>query len=205
MTLPRIPHLTGARRLGPFRASGGMSQVPYTAAEPVAVTLLARDTFDRADSTPLGTSSGGQTWASVSGSLNVIGERAGSTSGLVRAEAIDVATADHAASAVFAVVGGANTMRLTARLTDAANYIFVNAGGAVLQRVAGVEASIGSMSGGAILAGQVVTLRVSGANVTAQRNGTTELTGTTTLLTGTRAGLYTVSTTVRFDTFEVAP
>lgn len=172
---------------------------PFTRSEPVPPepVVVFSDDFNRADG-PLGSP-----WVAQSGGgLEVISNEAGSPDSDIRTSTVDAGTADHTVAVDIPFATGQNVV--VARFTDISNYVRLLASGAMQQVVAGTPSTIGTMSGGVFISGDRIALTVDGATVTAARNGVQEMTGTTTLLTGTHGGLLAAgSEFVRFDNFEV--
>lgn len=162
------------------------------------------DSFTRADETPLTTADTGQAWtAAVGTGLSVIGNQCGKVTSGTQASVINSGLADKVVTATLAAEG-TSIDRIMLRWNDINNQLFLRQQtGALSQLIAGVTTALGTLSGGPLQAGDVIVATLNGANITIVRNGVSELTTTTALLTGTSDGPYTNNTTFRVDNFAV--
>lgn len=186
-----------------FRLSSEDDGTPTLAAD----ELLVEDTFNRADQSPPGTADSGQVWAVLGSSgVAVVGNQIANTTGFAnRRAAVETGVTDRTDTFTWAVA--ATSSRSLHRVVDGSNHLAVVGTGEVVDVVAGVASAIATLSGGAIVSGDVIDVVLSGASVIVKRNGTTELTGTTGSLTGTKVGVQISSSSARFDnlTSRVTP
>jgi hypothetical protein len=172
-----------------------------------AASTLAADTFNRADSTGLGTSSGGQTWTAIGGVFDVSSNQAkissygGPTSGGLAV--IDCGAGDVTITCDFPVV--ASTPGLVGRYVDTSNFIRFGTSSAII-KVAGTDTSLGTYSSN-LVTGDTLAVVLSGSSITVKRNGTTVLSASNSnLTTATKHGialLATGSVADRWDNFSV--
>lgn len=167
--------------------------LPPRIGTPVAggLTPLAFDEFNRSDSTGLGTADSGQSWSDTLNGWNVVSNQAKSRTTGTCISSVDIGVTDMRVDA--AVVSVSNNCGVAARVTDASNYIRYMQTGSVLsivQVLSGATTTLGSNFSHSPTPGDVLRLNVHGTSVTGYLNGVAVITGTTSLATGTRAGLY---------------
>lgn len=168
-------------------------------------SIIVYDSFTRANETPVTVAETGQAYTTFSGiGLSVISNTLGSATSGTKGSVVGAGVADAAVSYRCVVGGTSGVDMLLLRVTDANNYLaLLLSSGDLRQVVAGAPSTLGTLSGDEPLAGEVVAVRLSGADVTATRDGVSVLTTTTTLLTGTNFGFQFGNTTGRVDDFTV--
>lgn len=164
------------------------------------VTVLAQDTFDRADQSGLGTASDGKTWTLAGGGTWAISSNQATMSAPSDGA---LATVDAAATNMIVSVTAPTMtwsassnegLSLVARYADASNYYMViayaaSSGIQVYKRVAGSNTLIANTAT-LLTAGQTLALSVVGTTVRVLVNGSQLLSVTDSALSsGTRAGL----------------
>lgn len=204
MTLPRIPALVGALSRGSLRAGVGLSHLPYiTPSVGVPPGAVVYDSFSRTNRTPLGTADTGQTWASLAGTgLSVISNAAGAADATARLDVIESGLTN---CAVTVTVGDPTGASVVVRALNATNYFRLLPSGAFQQVTAGVPTTLGTMAGGALLAGDRVRLDCVVGSIRLFRNGGNELVAVVVDNAATRHGLQTTAAAARFDNFDVRP
>lgn len=169
------------------------------------LSIVGSDSFTRANQTPLGTPDVGPAWVSLTGTgLSVISNTAGAGSTSTFLDAMETGLSDKIVTVTCAVAGTIAGTGVILRATDADNYLRLDhALGRLWERVAGVEALLGTLANEDVTDSDVLTFTCDGTDVNVKRNGVSELTRTTSL-TGTLDGLrITGSTAPRYDDFEV--
>lgn len=179
-----------------------------------------QDTFDRADSSGLGTSSGGQTWSNVSFSWNVVSNKAhaGSNGALSRLDA-DLSSADHYAQADFETTSDA-FVGPAVRFSSSGATLYVGysrntLGGVsgtnrIVKIVAGTTTSLSQTNTGGAFASGTIQTEVNGSSLTQYRDASitvgpitdTSITGN--LRTGLKEAGPFSATDVKADNFEAA-
>lgn len=159
--------------------------------------MYAADTFDRTDSSTLGTSSSGHTWTAYRyGAWGVSGNRAylstGSTLGSMAV--LDGGTPDAEVSVTLAVQGDSGSVGIAARVVDADNMLLflVNYLGALaVFRVVGGGYVDVTPSATSFAAGDVLSVNLDGSACEVFKNGVSCGTVTTTAhMSATLFGLY---------------
>jgi len=164
----------------------------------VDIALIFADDFNRANGAL------GSPWtAQVGGGFEVAANEAGCPDTNARTSTVDAGVDDYTAAVDVPTVSSG--VALVVRYTDANNYVRLLMTGQVQEVVAGVATTLGTLSGGFVTGGDRIGLTVSGADVSATRNGVEEMTGTlATLLTGQDCGLLSIGDDIsRFDDFAV--
>lgn len=158
-------------------------------------TVIASDSFNRADATSLGSTdsaAGGtaKTW-STSSQIGIVGNKAGrlATPTSTRFAWFDGGVADGYAEAVV-TLSDTSDLSIVARYQDSTNYyrcIVSSAGNLQLSKtVAGTTTAITSAVNGIVASGDRVGLRLIGTTLQAVHNGVVQITSTdTSLATGT--------------------
>lgn len=158
-------NITGTASSSPITVSGLTAGVSYTftvhatnaagssaesgasnSVTPTASVTLPSDTFNRADSSTLGTSSSGAAWlGDTGGSWGIASNRASNTNGSVAHQAVWMAAAANARITADVTLGVSSENGINGRVTDASNYVYLD-----LNRVDGsfVNAQIFNRSGG---------------------------------------------------------
>lgn len=149
------------------------------------------DTFNRANETPLSTTTSGHPWMAFSGTgLSVVSNQCTKVTVGVQGSVVDFGSADGVASwGIVANPLDSNNDLLLMRAANTSNYLGLRwATGALLQVVAGATTTLGTMSGGAPADGDTIEVTLDGGSVVVRRNGVSALATTTALLTGSRFG-----------------
>lgn len=191
---------------GPASAILTQSSGPLVAATPA-------DTFTRADNNAsLGnTSVGGVPWTVISGQWGIASNRAKETSGTANRgiAVVDSGKADCTISATVAAVGDFNFQgALVFRLTDVNNYYFVNSSSEIYRCQGGAFTSVtggGYPAGMAWVAGDTMTITLSGSRIVVRLNGKVTVNTTQTFnQTATKHGLLNAqANSVQFSAFSV--
>lgn len=182
----------GRRRGVPGRTAG------YPASGGGGPVVVLSDSFTRADQSPPGTADTGQVW---DGNLAVVSNALATTAGLVRRSTVDAGVLDCTVTATWPVV--VVSSRLIVRYVDSSNYLYLSGAGDLVDLVGGTPLVLGSLSGGAVVNGNVTAIVLSGPSATVKRDGVTALAATTASLTGTRVGAQMQSTAARLDNLSV--
>lgn len=196
---------------GPWSAT-----VSATTATAVVVTTITSDTFNRADGTFVATSSdaglGGSSLPYTSDSqIQVLGNAVGATTiSTARFAMADTGLTDHSSSILIgAGLGGGVIARGAGTGGQNCYSLRGNGTGGVLleKRVAGVTTAIATITNAGVVVGDRITLKVSGTEISAYRNGVlidgTAVTDTS-LTDGTFAGFRSGSTTsFKLDDWKV--
>lgn len=169
---------------------------------------LARDKFNRADASTLGTADQGGAWTAPN--VGIVSNRAVGKGNLAQNDAvIDVATSNQTVSARMYDSAGNGTASLVARYTDANNFYMATArssGDVLLSKmVGGSSTNLGS--GGTLAQGSFVQLSVSGTTIKVYVDGVQVASVTdSSLTTGTKAGMRIFHTysTVQIDDWSVS-
>lgn len=173
------------------------------------LTVIVSDTFTRANNaSSLGTSDSGHVWTAHDGTwginTNEAYQSATVTSNL-GAASVESLVADCEVQVTFTTTSGSDSQRCMFRLSNATNFLFVNAAGATYKMVASSLTLLGNV--GAYANGDVCKVVLVGSSIAVYRNGS--LVGAFTEAfnaTATRHGLGQGSsdTAVRWDLFTVA-
>lgn len=151
------------------------------------------DDFTRADSTGLGTSAEGWSWAAVVGGINIVGNRARSTtdSNASRAES-DLSSADHYSQAqIIQSAATSRSIGVRCRYNVGANtaYEATSNGSStasfILKRIsAGTPTSLSSVDRGATILTRTTRITVTGSSLDYWEDGVSKTTATDTNITG---------------------
>lgn len=194
------PFLTAGKRFVPWKTvvTGGAT--------------TASDNFNRADEQPL---SNGGMWATppigYSNPFKVVSNVAGSAGGDTVAYVVSpdfTATANQSATATLTTAGLASYSGVCVRMNSLGNgYILRNNGNATtfyLYRITGGssgEVAIQTWSGLTLIAGDTITLSITGTTLTAKQNSTTVGTATDVLYSSGSPGIYVGESASTVDNF----
>ncbi|MBS69341.1 MAG: hypothetical protein CMK98_13540 [Pseudomonas sp.] len=221
---PVSPEQVGAAPLGEklvipaseLRPTGGAASHSHLHGCPVvAFTRTATrviDSFTRADNAAaIGTADTGETWT-VTGTWGISGNRLYNPSATNGNRATVTQPAnDCDVSVRVPVLPGTGSVQILFRFTDTSNYVYLSAfaNGTVQlsHAVAGVFTNLQTSSAGVVVGGEKLTIRGLGGALTALLNDIPILSGTTSLTTGTNAGVRNAGDTTgtfRFDDFSIS-
>jgi len=151
------------------------------------------DDFTRADQTGLGTSDEGWSWGSVVGGINIVSDRARSTSdgNISRAES-DLSSADHyAESDIIQATATSRSMAVMCRFdAGAATFYEARSNGTstssfqLRRYIAGVGTTLSTADRGSTVTTRTTRITVSGSNLDYWENGVSKTTSTDTNITG---------------------
>lgn len=167
-------------------------------------TLIVSDSFDRADNLNLVMADTGQAWSQDQGGWKVVSNRA--TSKVVNPNTSSLATGvtDMRVEAK-AIAFGSGSMTLLGRMTNTTNFVrlYFDSGNLILSQLVGVTSTTLATVSVAVVSGQTVALEIQGSSARGYLDGVLKLSGTTTVLSGTRAGLSNYDTGDIVDDFKV--
>jgi hypothetical protein len=175
-------------------------------------TVRVIDTFDRADNaSSAGSTDTGQSWT-ASGTWGIQSNRLYNPSAVNGNRlTVPLPINDCDVCATIAVLPGAGSISLMHRWTDTSNYVYLTIfATGVLQLgnvIGGTFTGLTTSASSVISGGEKVTLRMLGTTVVALVNDVQVLTATTTVASGTAAGVRNAGDTTgnfRFDNFSVS-
>jgi hypothetical protein len=167
---------------------------------------IGSDSFARANAATLGTSEGGQAWASSAGTFAVAGKGAVPSAATNTRAHVNVGVADVRATVQ---ITGPNTVEhwLVARFVDAANYYRLGIswdGRLSLEKVAaGAVTTLATVLPSAPASGTEISLQCTGPSIQAYVDGVPSSTVTDATHAGTSFGIQAASTSAKFRNFRV--
>lgn len=169
---------------------------------PMAGTVVVSDTFDRVDSTSLGTAETGQTWQNLSGVWGISGNQAYLTANNSTGTAlVDAGTADCQIQVTYAGTF-ASSVKVVARCSDINNQIVFNADGTISRIQAGTWTLLGTTT--IPKSGDIIKMTLKGNDITVQVNDSEPLTVTDSFNnTVTKHGFRAGTSAQRFDNFKI--
>lgn len=182
-----------------------------TATTLASASVIAQDTFTRADATTLGTTEvGGFAWTAVAGTWGITSNQAAvkTTSSGPDKAVIDVGITSYTVQATMPAVGNYTT-GITFRYTDTSNFwnlgVASSSSVTLMKKIAGTNTTIATLSGLTIAAGDTLKVTVSGNTITGYYNGTqVGQTTSTDLSASTKVGMASYwQNAVIFDNFLV--